>query len=207
MTRAYRTIRIEHEDALSWIVLDRPQAATPCRLSCSTSLPTPCTGFVTKAVRSIAIRGEGRGFCSGLDLGAYGGGDVGPADPMADRARLEANVARWLLMWDHPKPVIAAVHGYCIATAAQMCVFTDITIVADDVRIGEPTIPIGGRVHRADLGVPWSGQAGEGVRVRARQLDRRADGGRVGLGQSLRTGGPADRLGPLARQAHRADAP
>jgi enoyl-CoA hydratase len=63
---------------------------------------------------------------------------------MADRARLEANIARWLLMWDHPKPVIAAVHGYCMAAAAQMCVFTDMTIVADDVRIGEPTIPIGG---------------------------------------------------------------
>jgi enoyl-CoA hydratase/carnithine racemase len=63
---------------------------------------------------------------------------------MADRARLEANVARWLLMWDHPKPVIAAVHGYCMGVAAQMCVFADITVVADDVRIGEPTIPIGG---------------------------------------------------------------
>jgi enoyl-CoA hydratase len=63
---------------------------------------------------------------------------------MADRDRLEANVARWLLMWDHPKPIIAAVHGYCMAAAAQMCVFADITVVADDVRIGEPTIPIGG---------------------------------------------------------------
>jgi enoyl-CoA hydratase len=47
-------------------------------------------------------------------------------------------------MWDHPKPIIAAVHGYCMAGATQMCVYADLTIVADDVRIGEPTLPIGG---------------------------------------------------------------
>jgi enoyl-CoA hydratase len=92
----------------------------------------------------IGIRGDGKGFCAGIDLGSYGAGDQGAPDPMADRARLEANIARWLMIWDHPKPVIAAIHGYCMATAAQMCVFADITIVADDVRIGEPTIPIGG---------------------------------------------------------------
>jgi enoyl-CoA hydratase len=79
-----------------------------------------------------------------MDLGAYGAGDKGPADPMADRERLQRNVERWLAIWDHPKPVIAAVHGFCLAAAAQLCVFADITVVADDVRIGEPTIPIGG---------------------------------------------------------------
>jgi enoyl-CoA hydratase len=47
-------------------------------------------------------------------------------------------------IWDHPKPVIAAVHGYCSGVAAQLCIFTDLTIVADDVRISEPGVPIGG---------------------------------------------------------------
>jgi enoyl-CoA hydratase len=47
-------------------------------------------------------------------------------------------------MWDHPKPVIAAVHGYCLGVASQMCSFADLTIVAEDARIGEPTVPIGG---------------------------------------------------------------
>lgn len=140
----YRTIRLEHEEALSWIVLDRPDAANALSPELLDEFADALHRLRTEGAPVIGLRGEGRGFCSGIDLGGYGGGDQGPADPMADRARLEANVSRWLLMWDHPKPVIAAVHGYCLAAAAQMCVFTDITVVADDVRIGEPTIPIGG---------------------------------------------------------------
>lgn len=140
----YRTIRLEHEEALSWIVLDRPDAANALSPELLDEFADALDRLRTEGAPVIGLRGEGRGFCSGIDLGGYGGGDQGPADPMADRARLEANVSRWLLMWDHPKPIIAAVHGYCLAAAAQMCVFTDITVVADDVRIGEPTIPIGG---------------------------------------------------------------
>lgn len=144
MSGQYSTIRIEHEPALSWIVLDRPEAANALSPLLLDEFADALHRLRTDGGPVLAIRGEGRGFCSGIDLGAYGGGDAGPADPMADRARLEANVERWLKMWDHPKPVIAAVHGYCMAAAAQMCVFTDITVVSDDVRIGEPTIPIGG---------------------------------------------------------------
>lgn len=96
----------------------------------------------TNGAPVIGIRANGKGFCSGMDLNQYGG--AGVADPVADADRLGANLARWLAMWEHPKPVIAAVHGYCAGVGAQMCAFADITIVADDVSISEPGIPIGG---------------------------------------------------------------
>ena len=80
-----------------------------------------------------------------MDLDSVGKlGEAGPVDPAVDQARLQGNLDRWLKIWDHPKPVIAAVHGYCVAVASQLCVFTDITVVADDARISEPSIPIGG---------------------------------------------------------------
>lgn len=144
MSSDYQTIRVEHEAALSWIVLNRPEAANALSPRLLDEFSNALARLRTEGGPVIAIRGEGRGFCAGMDLGSYGSGDAGPADPMADRARLHANVERWLAIWDHPKPVIAAVHGFCMAAAAQLCVFTDITIVTDDVRIGEPTVPIGG---------------------------------------------------------------
>jgi enoyl-CoA hydratase len=141
---AYECIRIDHDGPLSWIVLNRPEQANALSPRLLDEFADALGRLKTEGGGVIGIRGEGKGFCAGIDLSSYGTEDQGPPDPMADRARLEANVARWLLMWDHPKPIIAAVHGYCMATAAQMCVFADITVVADDVRIGEPTIPIGG---------------------------------------------------------------
>lgn len=144
MTGTYNSIRLEHEASLSWIVLDRPEAANALSVELLDEFADALQRLRSEGGPVIAIRGEGRGFCSGIDLSGYGPGDTGVPDPMNDRARLEANIARWLMMWDHPKPVITAVHGYCMATAAQMCVFADITVVTDDVRIGEPTIPIGG---------------------------------------------------------------
>ncbi|MHA3792966.1 enoyl-CoA hydratase-related protein [Sphingomonas sp. YL-JM2C] len=144
MAAAYETIRVEHDGPISWIVLDRPEAANALSPHLLDEFSAALEALKGEGGPVIGIRGEGRGFCAGMDLGAYGSGDSGPADPMADRSRLHRNVERWLAIWDHPKPVIAAVHGFCLAAAAQMCVFADITVVADDVRIGEPTVPIGG---------------------------------------------------------------
>ena len=140
----YATIRLEHEPAVSWIVLNRPDAANALSPQLLDEFSDALEHLRSAGEAVIAIRGEGRGFCSGMDLGNYGEDDSGPPDVAADRSRLQRNVERWLEIWDHPKPVIAAVHGYCLGVAAQLCVFADITIVAQDARIGEPTIPIGG---------------------------------------------------------------
>lgn len=150
----YEHIRIEHEGPLTWIILDRPDKAN----SLSTSMLDELTNALELLKGSggpvLAIRGEGRGFSAGYDIGQVGVPKA--ADPVGDRARLQRNLDRALAIWDHPKPVIAAVHGYCVAGATQMCVYADITVVADDATIGEPTIPIGGG-YIAPLWVPLVG--------------------------------------------------
>lgn len=139
----FKAIRIDHETALSWIVLNRPDNANALSPQLLDEFSTALDQLRDEGAPVIAIRGEGRGFCAGMDLGHYGG-DAGIPNVADDQARLQRNVERWLAMWDHPKPVIAAVHGYCLGVGAQMCTFADLTIVADDARIGEPTVPIGG---------------------------------------------------------------
>lgn len=141
-TPAPPEIRIDHRGPISWIVLNRPGQANALSGAMLDQFSAALDQLETQGGPVVGIRAEGKGFCSGMDLGEYGG--TGAIDPVADADRLNRNVGRWLAMWDHPKPVIAAVHGYCAGVAAQMCVFTDMTIVADDVRISEPGLPIGG---------------------------------------------------------------
>jgi enoyl-CoA hydratase len=138
----YRTIRLEPRGPLTWVVLDRPDKANALSTELLDEFSDALRSLVDEGGPVIGIRGEGRGFSAGYDLDQVG--EAGPVDPVADRARLQRNLDRYLAMWDHPKPIIAAVHGYCVAGATQMCVFADITVVADDARIGEPALPIGG---------------------------------------------------------------
>lgn len=139
----YRNLRIEHVGPLTWIVLNRPDKSNALSTELLEEFGDALKRLATEGGPVIAIRGEGRGFSSGYDLGEVGKVKAEP-DPVADRDRLRRNLERWLAIWDHPKPIIAAVHGYCMAGATQLCVYADITVVAEDARIGEPGIPIGG---------------------------------------------------------------
>lgn len=138
----YQHIRVENEDDLTWIVLNRPDRANALSNEMLDEFSDALERLKTEGGPVLAIRGEGKGFCSGYDIGQVGAPKS--ADPVADRSRLQRNLDRFLAIWDHPKPIIAAVHGYCIAGGSQMCVFTDITIVSENAKIGEPTVPIGG---------------------------------------------------------------
>jgi enoyl-CoA hydratase len=138
----YQDIRVEHRGPISWIVLDRPDKANALSTAMLDEFSDALERLAHTGGPIIGIRGEGKGFCAGYDIDQVGTPKA--VDPIADRERLARNVNRYLAIWDHPKPVIAAVHGYCVAGATQMCVFTDLTIVADDARIGEPALPLGG---------------------------------------------------------------
>lgn len=140
---AYNNLRVEHVGPLTWVILNRADKANALSNELLDEFSDALKRLENEGGAVIAIRGEGRGFSSGYDLDQVGklGASV---DPVADRERLRRNLERYLAMWDHPKPIIAAVHGYCMAGATQLCVYADITIVANDARIGEPTLPIGG---------------------------------------------------------------
>ncbi|WP_427925146.1 enoyl-CoA hydratase-related protein [Streptomyces sp. cg40] len=139
----YQDIRIEHRGPITWIVLNRPDKANALSNAMLDEFSDALARLAHTGGPVIGIRGAGRGFSAGYDIDQVGRPVAAP-DPVADRDRLARNVDRWLAIWDHPKPVIAAVHGYCIAGATQMCVFADLTFVAEDARIGEPALPLGG---------------------------------------------------------------
>lgn len=133
-------LRIEHGAAISWIVLNRPEAANAFSLALLEAFSAALIQLENEGAPVIGIRGAGKGFSAGVDLGEYNA----QSTPAQDVDRLRRNLERWLAMWRHPKPVIVAIHGFCMGIAAQMPSFADITVVAEDARIGEPGIPLGG---------------------------------------------------------------
>jgi len=133
-------LRIERGSSIDWIVLDRPEASNAFSADLLDAFSDALTQLAGEGAPVIGIRGAGKGFSAGADLGEYSEDST----PMEDVARLRRNLDRWLAMWRHPKPVIVAIHGFCLGIAAQMPCFADLTIVSEDARIGEPGLPLGG---------------------------------------------------------------
>jgi len=101
-------------------------------------------------IRVLIVRGAGRAFCAGADLGEAG-------DRVADPAALTAFLRRWHRVFTHlaesPVPSIAAVHGYALAGGFGLLQACDLAVVADDAVLADQharygLIPAGGGTQR-----------------------------------------------------------
>ena len=97
-----------------------------------------------ESIRTTVIRGAGTCFSSGYDLkgGVHGVNEQN--QPFYTAGGL-GNWPRHLVegvcrIWDLAKPVIAQVHGYCLAGATELALACDLVYVADDASIGYPIV-------------------------------------------------------------------
>jgi enoyl-CoA hydratase len=106
-------------------------------------------------VRVVIIAGSGRAFCAGYDLKeeAEHEKEHGPLDVAGWRAALAQDADRMLELFDHPKPVLAQVHGYCLAGGCDLMMMCDLAVASDDAMFGEPEIRFGSGV--VTMVMPW----------------------------------------------------
>src|SRR5207248_8761919 len=62
-------------------------------------------------------------------------------------------VRDWLTIWDLLKPVVAKVHGHCLAGGTELMSMCDIAFVADNAVIGYP--PMRAQTTPDTLYFPW----------------------------------------------------
>jgi enoyl-CoA hydratase len=106
--------------------------------------------------RVLVIRGSGRAFSAGYDLKEEAELERergGPLDAAGWRDALASDVGHMLELFDHPKPVIAQVHGYCLAGGCDLMMMCDLAVAADDAVFGEPEIRFGSGV--VTMVMPW----------------------------------------------------
>jgi enoyl-CoA hydratase len=89
-------------------------------------------------VRVIVLRGAGTCFSSGYDLAGLGELPFYTAGGQGQWARHV--VEGCFRMWDLAKPIIAQVHGWCLAGGSELAVACDLVYVAEDAQIGYPAV-------------------------------------------------------------------
>jgi enoyl-CoA hydratase len=140
-------IEVDVEGRLGWLTFNRPEKLNALS-------PEMFDGFVASFrelaanddVRVILLRGTGRAFSVGFDVDrdSHDKQDQERLTALEDWIALREIIDRWLEVWRCPKPVVAAVHGYCMGLATQLAVCCDLTVVAKDAVIGWPSLPLGG---------------------------------------------------------------
>lgn len=83
-------------------------------------------------VRVIRLRGNGRAFCAGRDVSA---------PPTERDLELVQGVASAIVR--HPRPVVAAVHGWTVGAGFEWAMDADVVMAADDARFKLPEASIG----------------------------------------------------------------
>jgi enoyl-CoA hydratase/carnithine racemase len=150
MSEPYEHILYLVENDVAHVVLNRPDKlnaiADQTREEIGRAL---IVAGADPGIGCVLIRGEGRAFCAGGDLG----GNKNPAHAeeglsevegpsrstvtLEDNQRLNERIMAFnAIIRSTPKPVIAAVHGLCLGTAMGFVAQCDFVIAADDCRFG-----------------------------------------------------------------------
>lgn len=90
-------------------------------------------------VHGVILHGAGsRGFCSGADLTEFG---TTPSQTIARQVRWQRDL--WGLLANHPKTIVAAIHGYCLGIGIEIACLCDFRIASTDLVAGLPEVLLG----------------------------------------------------------------
>jgi enoyl-CoA hydratase len=146
---SYETLLYDTEGPIATITLNRPDRLNTIVPPMPDELEAAIdAGVADPNVKVIVLRGAGRAFCAGFDLGGgfhhwdEGLTTDGKWDPGKDFMMATSPtfgpVPKFMSIWHSPKPVIAQVHGWCVGGGSDMALCADLVIASEDARIGTP---------------------------------------------------------------------
>ena len=144
-----QTVQIERVNRVGWIVLSRPGQINAINPALRREVTQALELFdADPDVGVIVIRGAGeRGFCAGADIKSQG-------DPTSLPALRAQMTPSWIEALDRVrKPVIAAIHGYCLGGGLEISMACDMRVASPNAVFGLPEtglglIPGGGGTQR-----------------------------------------------------------
>jgi enoyl-CoA hydratase/carnithine racemase len=97
-------------------------------------------------IRVLVLKGEGRAFCAGVDLGMPEDRVTGRSP--AEKVRNYYEGIRWVherfrVFHELPQPIVGAIQGYCLGFGFELALMCDIRVAADDAVFALPEAQVG----------------------------------------------------------------
>jgi len=137
----YTNIKLEKENRVATIRLNRPDALNALNPELITELSAAIAeAGADESIKALVIRGEGRAFCAGADLTYF---QTTFADLTLLPPYLQQVTETLRQIENLPFPAIAVVHGFALAGGLELMMACDMTLVAEDARIGDQHVNFG----------------------------------------------------------------
>ena len=140
------TILYEKRGPIAYVTLNRPDKlnALSDDLQLEVREVLEDAGWEDDDIRVIVLKAAGRAFSAGFDITT--GADlhaVARRDRFLKGKGFSAS-SWWDVFWNNPKPIIAQIHGFCVAGGLATATFCDLRICSEDAKFGAPEIRTGG---------------------------------------------------------------
>jgi enoyl-CoA hydratase len=134
-------VKSEKQDGLGWILFDHPERRNAISADMWDAIPGIAAELdADPDVRVIVMRGVGDvAFVSGADISEFEAQRIGPGA----RAYDERNARAFEALAAIGKPVIAAVHGFCVGGGCAIALCADLRYAADDAVFAIPAARLG----------------------------------------------------------------
>ena len=136
----YENVLYETDGRVATITMNRPDKLN----ALSTGLIDDIVAAAEEAdddnnVHSIILKAAGRAFSAGYDISPGAHGD-GTDDLYGELKRFRKTNMQWGKLWNLSKPIIAQVHGYCLAGATDLATSCDMIVAAENATFGLPDV-------------------------------------------------------------------
>lgn len=127
----------EQSGAVALVRLNRPEVLNALNSQVMSELAEALSlADQDPKVAVLVIAGSGRAFAAGADI-----------SQMANASPRDLMELNHLALWDRirqvQKPLIAAVHGFCLGGGLELAMCADLIVASEDARFGQPEIKIG----------------------------------------------------------------
>lgn len=139
MTSSFSRIRFDHQGDVARIVLNRPEKRNALDSQTIHELRQALDHGQDAA--AVLLTGAGKDFCSGADLEALQA--IQTATVLENRTDAQQLADLFLAMRQHPRPIVAAVHGRALAGGCGLATACDVVLAAESAQFGYPEIQIG----------------------------------------------------------------
>lgn len=135
-----KNLKLDLDQRTAVLTIDRPQSLNALNAETLDELDAAFAGLANNSdVGAVILTGGGeKAFVAGADLK-----ELASLDPVSARQVAARGQAVFRAVENFPKPVIAAVNGFCLGGGCELAMSCHMRIASETARFGQPEVKLG----------------------------------------------------------------